>query len=68
MSNGQTASEATGSSCHALPYQKTEDMRKKVADVHDDTTDTGKIGFQVHPGDEFKNMKIIVRSIAILEW
>jgi len=40
---------------------------KKVADVHDNTTDRGKIGFQVHAGDEFKNMKILVRSIAILE-
>jgi len=39
---------------------------KKAADVRDDTTDSGKIGFQVHPGEEFKNMKIIVRSIAIL--
>jgi type 1 glutamine amidotransferase len=40
---------------------------KKVADVHDTTTDSGKIGFQVHPGDEFKKMKILVRSIAIHE-
>lgn len=40
---------------------------KKVADVHDSTTDRGKIGFQVHAGDEFKNMKILVRSIAIIE-
>jgi hypothetical protein len=38
---------------------------KKVADVRDTTTDQGKIGFQVHPGEEFKNMKIIVRSIAL---
>lgn len=39
---------------------------KKVADVRDTTTDSGKIGFQVHQGDEFKKMKILVRSIAIL--
>ena len=38
---------------------------KKVADVHDDTTDQGKIGFQVHAGDEFKNMKMLVRQIAL---
>ncbi len=38
---------------------------KKVADVHDTTTDRGKIGFQVHAGEEFKNMKMSVRSIAI---
>ncbi|NQT81819.1 DUF1080 domain-containing protein [bacterium] len=38
---------------------------KKVADVTDDTTDNGKIGFQVHAGDEFKNMKMLVRSITI---
>ncbi len=41
--------------------------RKKVADVHDDTTDHGTIGFQVHPGKEFENMKILVRTIAIRE-
>ncbi len=40
---------------------------KKVADVHDDTTDRGKIGFQVHAGKVFENMKILVRMIAIRE-
>jgi hypothetical protein len=40
---------------------------RKVADVRDDTTDGGKIGFQVHAGKEFENMKIVVRSIGILE-
>lgn len=40
---------------------------RKVADVHDNTTDSGKIGFQVHAGDEFKKMKMVVRSIAIME-
>ncbi len=26
---------------------------------------TGRIGFQVHPGDEFKNMKVTVREVMI---
>jgi len=38
---------------------------RKVADVHDTTTDSGKIGFQVHAGKEFEKMKITVRNIAI---
>lgn len=37
----------------------------KTADVHDDTTDSGKIGFQVHPGSEFGPMKIIVRELTL---
>ena len=37
----------------------------KTADVHDDTTDSGKIGFQVHPGAEFGPMKIIVRELTL---
>ncbi len=37
----------------------------KVADVHDDTTGSGKIGFQVHPGDEFGPMKIVVRELLL---
>jgi hypothetical protein len=37
----------------------------KTADVHDDTTDSGKIGFQVHPGEEFGPMKIIVRELTL---
>jgi hypothetical protein len=39
----------------------------KVADVHDDTTDSGKIGFQVHPGEQFGPMKIIVRELLLKE-
>jgi len=39
----------------------------KVADVHDDTTDSGKIGFQVHPGEQFGPMKIIVREMLLKE-
>jgi len=40
---------------------------QQVADVHDDTTDSGKIGFQVHPGDQFGPMKIVVRELLIKE-
>jgi hypothetical protein len=38
---------------------------RQVADVRDTTTDSGKIGFQVHPGAEFGPMKIIVKEILI---
>lgn len=38
---------------------------KQVADVHDATTDSGKIGFQVHPGAEFGPMKIVVREVQL---
>ena len=37
----------------------------QVADVHDDTTDSGKIGFQVHQGEQFGQMKIIVRELLL---
>jgi len=37
----------------------------KTADVHDDLTDHGKIGFQVHPGAQFDAMRIIVRDVRI---
>ena len=37
----------------------------QVADVHDDTTDSGKIGFQIHPGAEFGPMKIVVRELLL---
>ena len=37
----------------------------QVADVHDDTTDSGKLGFQIHPGDQFGPMKIVVRELLI---
>jgi hypothetical protein len=37
----------------------------KVADVHDDTSDRGRIGFQVHPGDNFGPMRIVVSKISI---
>ena len=38
---------------------------RKVADVHDKTTDAGKIGFQVHPGAEFGPMKIVVSKVLL---
>lgn len=38
---------------------------KLVADVHDDTSDHGHIGFQVHPGKEFAKMQIVVKSARI---
>lgn len=38
---------------------------KQVADVRDKTTDSGKIGFQVHPGAEFGPMKIVVREVLL---
>lgn len=38
---------------------------RQVADVHDTTTDSGKIGFQVHPGAEFGPMKILVREVLL---
>jgi len=38
---------------------------QQVADVHDDTTDSGQIGFQVHPGAEFGPMKIIIREVLL---
>jgi hypothetical protein len=38
---------------------------RQVADVHDTTTDSGKIGFQVHPGAEFGPMKIFVREVLL---
>ncbi|MEN6575527.1 MAG: DUF1080 domain-containing protein [Phycisphaerales bacterium] len=40
---------------------------KQVADVLDQTTDSGKFGFQVHPGAEFGPMKIVVREFLVKE-
>ena len=36
-----------------------------TADVHDGSFARGKIGFQIHPGDEFKDMAIRVREVGI---
>jgi hypothetical protein len=38
---------------------------RQTADVHDTTSDSGRIGFQVHPGAEFAPMKIIVREVLL---
>ena len=38
---------------------------RQVADVHDQTSDSGRIGFQVHAGNVFSRMKIIVREVLI---
>lgn len=38
---------------------------KQVVDVRADVSDHGRIGFQVHPGDEFGSMQIIVRDMVI---
>jgi len=40
---------------------------KQVADVYDTTSDSGKLGFQVHPGAEFGPMKIVVREVLVKE-
>jgi len=36
-----------------------------VGDVYDDTSDRGKVGFQIHAGAQFGDMQIQVREIAI---
>jgi hypothetical protein len=38
---------------------------KQVVDVRADVSDHGRIGFQVHPGDEFGTMQIIVRDVSV---
>jgi hypothetical protein len=40
---------------------------RQTANVYDTTTDSGKIGFQVHPGAEFGPMKIVVREVLLKE-
>jgi hypothetical protein len=40
---------------------------RQTADVHDTRNDSGKIGFQVHPGAEFGPMKIVVREVLVKE-
>jgi uncharacterized protein len=37
----------------------------KTADVYDDTSDHGRIGFQVHPGAEFGPMRIFIKDVSI---
>jgi len=38
---------------------------RQVADVRDDTSDSGRIGFQIHAGDAFGPMKVIVRDVLL---
>jgi type 1 glutamine amidotransferase len=38
---------------------------RKVADVRDDTSDRGSIGFQVHAGDQFNNMEIHIKEVQL---
>lgn len=38
---------------------------RKVADVRDNTSGRGRIGFQVHAGKQFEGMKILVRQVVI---
>jgi hypothetical protein len=37
----------------------------QVADVRDETTDSGHIGFQIHAGDQLSPNKIIVREVLL---
>ncbi len=37
----------------------------KTANVRDETSDSGKLGFQVHPGAQFGPMKIVVRELTL---
>jgi hypothetical protein len=37
----------------------------QVGDVKDDAIPEGKIGFQIHQGDQFKTMKIVVKEMKI---
>lgn len=36
-----------------------------TGDVKENSFATGKIGFQIHPGDEFKTMKLTVREVSM---
>lgn len=36
-----------------------------TGDVHEGSCAKGRIGFQIHPGDEFKTMKISVKEISL---
>ena len=38
---------------------------RQTADVRDGTTDSGKIGFQIHPGDQFGPMKIVLKEVLL---
>ena len=38
---------------------------KLVADIHDGDTKSGRIGFQVHAGSQFSNMRVIVKEVRL---
>ncbi len=38
---------------------------KKVAEATDDSSDTGKIGFQAHAGNQFGKMEVQVNSVEL---
>ncbi len=38
---------------------------EKVSDVHDQSSGHGKIGFQVHAGEQYKDMAVIIRKAAL---
>ncbi len=38
---------------------------KKVAEAHDDSSDKGRIGFQVHAGNQFGKMEVQVKSVVL---
>ncbi len=38
---------------------------KQVADVRDDTSDHGQIGFQVHAGAQFEKMRVLIKEVSI---
>lgn len=40
---------------------------RQVADVRDDTSDSGRIGIQIHDGVQYGSMKITVREVLLKE-
>lgn len=38
---------------------------RQTADVRDDSTDSGKIGIQVHPGEQFGPMKVMIKEMLL---
>ena len=39
-----------------------------VADVRDDTSDHGRIGFQIHAGDQFAKMRLFVKEVSLRQF
>ena len=39
----------------------------QVVDVRDSTSDHGRIGFQIHAGDQFEKMRIFIKQVSIYE-